>query len=72
LKEVLPDCLALTEGFVFNEKMLGSCLADKNEKPYENLLNTATRYGLLNRVNFNDIILTQIRGEAKKMDKPKL
>lgn len=60
LEKIKPNCLVLSEAFVFNEKLLHSAIADENEKPYDNLYSLAKTYGALNKVNLAPYYLKTI------------
>ncbi len=68
LKEIKTDSLALCEPFVIDENMcLKSAIANSNEKPYENLLRMAKKYGALNHYDFKRDYLNTIRKSALSM-----
>lgn len=68
-----PDCLALAEVFVLNEGQLFSAIANRNEKPYDNLYKTAKQFALLNSTDLTSFYLKTIRKSSiETFGRPKL
>lgn len=74
LEAIFPDCLKLAEVIMFDEDLNYSLIADSNEKPYENLYNTAKNIGILNKVDMVQPYLDIVRAasELKYPQVPKL
>lgn len=73
LEEILKDCLKLSDGFVVDDYVLHSALADSNEKPYENLYNLAKSTGIVNQTDLTGVYLETIRrASIETFGKPKL
>lgn len=66
LEKLLPEVLVLSEGFVPDEFVLYSAIADSNEKPYDNLYNLTKRVTMTNQVDLSDFYLRTIRQASLK------
>ena len=66
LAKLLPDALVLVEGFVPDDFVLHSAIADSNEKPYENLYSLAKKVTMTNQVDLSSFYLRTIREASIK------
>ena len=73
VEALYKDCIALTDIFIIDERVNFSALAQLNEKPYENLYQTAKQFGVLNRTDLTSVFLNTIRkSSVETFGQPKL
>lgn len=73
VEALYQDCITLTDPFIFDERTNLSQIARENEKPYDNLYQTAKQIAILNKTDLTSFYLDTIRKSSiETFGQPKL